>query len=118
MREHLVRAPADFLSSLQLSPRSLDAIVLRLAVKFLRGRAAMPTIWRQGSYRFFFYASDRPEPMHVHVEGRGGSAKFWLRPVRLRTSRGLARHELSRLERIVVARHEQFVRAWNEYFEG
>ncbi|MBY0275423.1 DUF4160 domain-containing protein [Candidatus Binatia bacterium] len=78
----------------------------------------MPTIWRNGPYRFFFYASDRPEPMHVHVEGGGGSAKFWLRPVHLRSSRGLARHELSRLEGIVVARHEQFVRAWNEYFEG
>lgn len=78
----------------------------------------MPTIWREGPYRFFFYASDRAEPLHVHVEGDGGSAKFWLRPVRLQTSRGLARHELSRLEGIVAARHEQFVRAWHEYFEG
>lgn len=78
----------------------------------------MPTIWREGPYRFFFYASDRPEPMHVHVTGGRGSAKFWLRPVRLQSSRGLARHELSRLEDIVVARHEQFVRACNEYFEG
>lgn len=28
----------------------------------------MPTIVRIGPYRFFFYASDREEPMHVHVE--------------------------------------------------
>jgi hypothetical protein len=73
---------------------------------------------RGGDAFRFDHASDRPEPMHVHVEGSGGNAKFWLRPIRLRTSRGLSRHELSRLERIVVARHEQFVRAWNEYFEG
>jgi len=29
---------------------------------------------------FYFYASDRAEPMHVHVEGGDGSAKFWLAP--------------------------------------
>jgi len=78
----------------------------------------MPTIWREGPYRFFFYASDRQEPMHVHVEGGDGNAKFWLRPVRLQTSRGLSRHELSRLEGIIAARHEQLVRAWNDYFES
>jgi hypothetical protein len=78
----------------------------------------VPTIWREGPYRFFFYASDRPEPVHVHVEGNAGSAKLWLRPVRLQGSRGLARHELSRLESIVTARREQLVRAWNDFFEG
>jgi len=78
----------------------------------------MPTILRVGPYRFFFYASDRAEPLHVHVEGGGGSAKFWLAPVRLHSSRGLARPELSRLSSIVAKHREHFVRAWNEYFKG
>ena len=78
----------------------------------------MPTILRIGPYRFHFYATDRPEPIHVHVEGNGGSAKFWLQPVRLQGSRGLGRHELSRLAGIVADHREQFERAWNEYFEG
>jgi len=77
----------------------------------------MPTILRAGPYRFFFYASDRAEPIHVHVEGGGGSAKFWLRPVRLQASRGLNRHELSLLADIVSDQQEHFVRAWNEYFK-
>jgi Domain of unknown function (DUF4160) len=47
----------------------------------------MPTVLRVGPYRFFFYASDRAEPVHVHVEGGDGSAKFWLAPVRLHASR-------------------------------
>ena len=55
----------------------------------------MPTILRVGRYRFFFYASDRAEPMHVHVEGHGATAKFWLDPVRLHASRGFGRHEVS-----------------------
>ena len=40
----------------------------------------MPTILREGPYRFFFYASDREEPPHVHVERDDRVAKFWLDP--------------------------------------
>ena len=43
----------------------------------------MPTILRQGPYRFFFYAGDRDEPVHVHVERDDSIAKFWLDPLRL-----------------------------------
>lgn len=28
----------------------------------------MPTVLRVGPYRFFFYAGDRNEPQHIHVE--------------------------------------------------
>lgn len=42
-----------------------------------------PTVLRQGPYRFYFYAGDRLERAHIHVEGLGGEAKFWLRPVTL-----------------------------------
>jgi hypothetical protein len=28
----------------------------------------MPIVLRIGPYRFFFYAGDRPEPPHIHVE--------------------------------------------------
>jgi hypothetical protein len=43
----------------------------------------MPTVLRTGHYRFFFYAGDRDEPEHVHVEGDNHVAKFWLNPVRI-----------------------------------
>jgi len=38
----------------------------------------MPTISRIGPYRLFFYAGDRDEPEHVHVERDDQLAKFWL----------------------------------------
>ena len=78
----------------------------------------MPTIFRSGQYRFFFYASDRPEPLHVHVEANEGTAKFWLTPIRLESSRGFGRHELFRLQRLVVEHRDDFVRAWHAYFKG
>jgi hypothetical protein len=38
----------------------------------------MPTILRERGYRFFFYADDRSEPRHVHVQREAHTAKFWL----------------------------------------
>ena len=78
----------------------------------------MPTTLRVGRYRFFFYASDRSEPMHVHVQAGEATAKFWLSPVRLERSRGFARHELSQVQRLIVENQERLVRSWNEYFKG
>jgi len=46
----------------------------------------MPTILREGPYRFFFYAGDSDEPPHVHVERDDKIAKFFLVPVRLQSS--------------------------------
>ncbi len=40
----------------------------------------MPTVPHDGPYRFFFYASDRDEPVHIHVERDDDIAKFgWKR---------------------------------------
>ena len=38
----------------------------------------VPTLLRKAGYAFRFRANDRGEPPHVHVEGGGGWAKFWL----------------------------------------
>jgi hypothetical protein len=78
----------------------------------------MPTILRIGRFRFFFYSGDRTEPAHVHVEAGSGVAKFWLNPVRLAGSRGMPRHELSRLQELVVEHRSVLVRAWHAYFDG
>ena len=43
----------------------------------------MPTVLRVGPSRFFFFAADRDEPHHVHVEREDKIAKYWLDPVRL-----------------------------------
>jgi hypothetical protein len=78
--------------------------------------ALMPTILRSGPYRLFFYASDRNEPQHVHVEHEGKIAKFWLKPVRVQRTGGLRRAEMNRIQRIIESHHQQLVEAWNDYF--
>ena len=76
----------------------------------------MPTVMRIGSYRFLFYAGDRDEPMHIHVERDTALAKFWLIPVRLQYSNGSGRTELVKVENLVVEHHEKMMEAWNDYF--
>jgi hypothetical protein len=76
----------------------------------------MPTVFRTGPYRFFFYSGDRDEPAHVHVEREDKIAKFWLDPIRLQRSKGLSRIEVRRLQRIVEENHARLMEAWDEYF--
>ena len=78
----------------------------------------MSTVLRLGPYRFFFYAGDADEPPHVHVERDTDKAKFWLDPVRLQNSGGFGRTEINRIQRIVEKNREDFLRSWNEFFNG
>ncbi len=78
----------------------------------------MPTVLRVGPYRFFFYAGDRDEPAHVHVERDRQTAKFWLDPVRLQQSRGFSGAEINRVRQVVEEHRDDLLRSWDEYFEG
>ena len=77
----------------------------------------MPTALRIGAYRFFFYAGDRDEPQHVHVERDNYLAKFWLNPVSLQTSGGFSETEIRRIERLVEQNREILAGRWNEFFK-
>ena len=76
----------------------------------------MPTALRTGPYRFFFYAGDRDEPQHIHVERNDKIAKFWLNPVRIQRSGGFSRGELGRIQNIIQENHVRLMEAWNGYF--
>lgn len=78
----------------------------------------MPTVLRSGPYRFFFYAGDRDEPPHVHVERESNWAKFWLDPVRMQESGGFGGVELNRIGALVEENRQQLPGAWDEYFNG
>ena len=78
----------------------------------------MPTALRVGPYRFFFYAGDRDEPTHIHVERGNKIAKFWLDPVRLQISGGFSRREIGQIQKIISTHYTELMEAWNEYFRG
>ena len=78
----------------------------------------MPTVLRIGPYRFFFYAGDRDEPRHIHIEKDNKLAKFWLNPIRLQSSGGFNRREITQIQQIIQEHQTQLMEGWNEYFDG
>ncbi len=78
----------------------------------------MPTILRDGPYRYFFYSGDGREPPHVHVERDDAVAKFWLHPVRLASGGAFGQRELGRIRTLIELRGAMFTEAWDDYFFG
>lgn len=75
----------------------------------------MPTVLRDGPYRFYFYSHEPNEPPHVHVDRDDATAKFWLTPVTLASSLGFKSHELTRILRLVQDHREELKNAWNAF---
>jgi hypothetical protein len=76
----------------------------------------VPTVLRIGSWRFHFYSDEGAEAPHIHVDTGDGECKFWLGPVRLARSQGVAPFNLRRIERAVVAHEAKLLEAWHGYF--
>jgi hypothetical protein len=76
----------------------------------------MPTVFRTGPYRFFFYSADRAEPPHIHVVRDARTAKFWLDPVSLAANHGFARPELEHLQGLIRDNAVLLLKAWYDFF--
>ena len=102
----------------QLGPWSIDsaAAVLLSPIERSYTLESLPTVFRSGPYRLFFYSADHHEPPHVHVEREERQAKFWLDPVRLENSRGFRRIEIRQIEKLVADNASLLLEAWHEYF--
>jgi hypothetical protein len=78
----------------------------------------MPTVLREGPYRFFFYSADSEEPPHIHIEREVNKAKFWLDPVQLERNSGFGPVEIRRIQGLVEDNSSLLLRSWNEFFES
>lgn len=76
----------------------------------------LPTIFRIGPYRLYFYSHEPNEPPHVHVDRDGCSAKFWLRKVALASNLGFAKKEVNELYEIINQHQQHLLSQWHEYF--
>jgi len=75
-----------------------------------------PTIFTKSGYRFFFYANERNEPPHIHVQRNNAVAKFWLRPVSLAKNHGMTSAELSRAFSLVEQHEIIILEKWDGFF--
>jgi hypothetical protein len=82
----------------------------------IKRRKMMPTVLKEGKYRFFFFSNEGTEPPHIHVESDNKYAKFWLDHISLASSYGFKAYELSEISKIIERNQEMMRRQWNEYF--
>lgn len=76
----------------------------------------MPTILRDGAYRFYFYSHEPNEPPHVHVDRGEYSLKVWLDPVSLARNHGFRAHEINGILASVLEHQRRLLEAWHEHF--
>lgn len=76
----------------------------------------MPTVFKYGPYRFYFYSHEPGEPMHIHVDRDNLSAKFWMTPISLARNFGFSPKELRRIKEIIEENNQKIMEAWNGYF--
>ena len=76
----------------------------------------MPTVFRVGPYRFYFYSHEPNEPPHVHVDRGDASIKVWLETVEVAKNRGFRAHEIGGIVNMVGERREALLEAWHDYF--
>ena len=78
----------------------------------------MPTVLREGPYRFFFYSRDCSEPLHVHVETSDGSCKVWVASLETVQAIGLSNKEINEIVDLVEKHRETIEIKWNEHCRG
>jgi hypothetical protein len=77
----------------------------------------MPTVFYLKGYRFFFFSNENDEPIHIHVEKAGGSAKYWLEPFEEVYSYGLRAKQRKEIRTIIELRINELKKAWYEHFQ-
>lgn len=79
----------------------------------------MPTVMRDGPYRFYFYSNEPfHEPPHIHVGEGDVVAKFWLSSVRLAANHGFASHKLTAIQSLVQQHRAELLKGWHEHLGG
>ena len=78
----------------------------------------MPTVLRFEGYRLYFYADERDEPPHIHVEHAEKDAKLWLDTMSFAYVYGFTTKQQREILGIVGANMDKLRKAWDEFHSG
>ena len=78
----------------------------------------MPELFRFFGYSFFFYSREH-EPIHVHVEGNDGYAKYVLAEDAfvLKETHGIKASDRKKIELTIEEIKDIIISRWKEYFK-
>ena len=77
----------------------------------------MPEVFRFFGFSFFFYSREH-EPIHVHVEGNGGMAKFdWDgNEFVLREKMNIKANDMKKIKAVIDENADLIIKHWNTHF--
>jgi hypothetical protein len=76
----------------------------------------MPTIHREGSYKFRFYSNENNEPPHIHVWSTEGQMKVWLNEdLEIENCYNIPRHEWKTILEIISKQRKIFLKKWYDF---
>ena len=79
----------------------------------------MPTILQVKGWRFFFYANEGSEPIHVHARNGDKECKYWLKPKTFDIEEAFCYRMNSKdrreVKQIVYLHFEQIEAEWKEF---
>ncbi len=82
----------------------------------------MPTILLIMGWRFFFYANERNEPIHIHCRKGEKECKYWLDvnqfDVILAYSYEMNSKDIRQVKKIIFEYFEYIETEWNKFQEG
>lgn len=81
----------------------------------------MPTILTIFGWRFFFYANERNEPIHIHCRKAGAEAKYWLDVENFEAieahAYNMSQSDKRIVRRIIFEHFDYIVEEWNNFQE-
>ncbi|MBQ9253462.1 MAG: DUF4160 domain-containing protein [Bacteroidales bacterium] len=77
----------------------------------------MPELFRFYGFVFMFFSLEH-DPIHVHVVGKDGQAKFVLENNEfvLQESNNIKLNDLKRISKVIQENKDIIINRWNEYF--
>ncbi|MEE1235398.1 MAG: DUF4160 domain-containing protein [Bacteroidaceae bacterium] len=79
----------------------------------------MPEVFRLFGFSFFFYSKEH-EPIHIHVEGNGGMAKFDWDGTKfvLREKINIKANDMKKIEAAIDENAYLIIKHWNNHFNN
>jgi hypothetical protein len=79
----------------------------------------MPTVLYKNGWRFFFFANEGDEPMHIHVLKAEKSGKFFLYEdeveVKLSTQKKMRSKDIREVKEIIFENFNYIVESWKKF---
>ena len=77
----------------------------------------MPTVLKLKGYRFFFFSNEHT-PKHIHIQNQQKYAKIDLETLNIINNYKFNSKEIKEIINIVKENQNNFIKAWNEYFQN